>query len=84
MGRKLGSRPLFGEGSGSPSNTKSPGPRPNSIPSGIELELELVAAGCASVNCLFGDDMRGSVGDHTLIYMQKVISRGISGLNGWH
>jgi len=37
MGRKFGGLcPLFGEGAaGSPSNTKSPGPRPTSIPSGI-------------------------------------------------
>jgi len=34
MGRKLGVVPLFGE-AGSPSNTKSPGSRPTSIPSGI-------------------------------------------------
>jgi len=36
MGRKLrGSAPFFGRGAGSSSNTKSPGLRPNSIPSGI-------------------------------------------------
>ena len=36
MGRKLGLCPLFwGGGAGSPSNTKSPGLRPTSIPSGI-------------------------------------------------
>jgi len=34
MGQKLGAVPLFWVG-GSPSNTKSPGPRPPSIPSGI-------------------------------------------------
>ena len=28
-------RPFWGKGTGSPSNTKSPGPRPTSIPSGI-------------------------------------------------
>ena len=33
LGRGL--RPLFGEGAGSPSNTKSPGLRPSSIPSVI-------------------------------------------------
>ena len=36
MGRKLGgSAPCWGAGTGSPSNTKSPGLRPTSIPSGI-------------------------------------------------
>jgi len=30
-----GAPPFFGRGAGSPSNTKSPGPRPTSIPSGI-------------------------------------------------
>ena len=30
--------PLWGGGAGSPSNTKSPGPRPNSIPSGIFIQ----------------------------------------------
>jgi len=38
MGRKLGiwaPHPFLGRGAGSPSNTKSPGPRPISIPSGI-------------------------------------------------
>jgi len=36
MGRKLGGlRPLFWGTAGSPSNTKLPGPRPTSIPSGI-------------------------------------------------
>jgi len=36
MGRKFGRlRPLFGEGAGSPSDTKLPGLRPTSIPSGI-------------------------------------------------
>jgi len=35
MGRKLGLRPLFGEEAGSPSNTKSPGLRPTSVPSAI-------------------------------------------------
>ena len=37
MGRKLGrgAPPPFGVGSGVPSNTKSPGPRPSSIPSGV-------------------------------------------------
>jgi len=34
MGRKLGAVSFLG-GAGSPSNTKSPGPRPTSIPSGI-------------------------------------------------
>jgi len=39
MGRKLGRglRPLFGEGAGSLSNTKSPGLRPTAIPSGIVM-----------------------------------------------
>ena len=36
MCRKLGAPHPFGEGAGSPSNTKSPGPRPTSIPSGID------------------------------------------------
>jgi len=36
MGRKFGCVPLFrGRGAGSPSNTKSPGPRPISEPNGI-------------------------------------------------
>jgi len=37
MGRKLGGAllPFFGEGAGSPSNTKTPGPWPSSVPSGI-------------------------------------------------
>ena len=36
MGRKLGALPPFGGGwAGSPSNTKSPGTRPSSMPSGI-------------------------------------------------
>jgi len=36
MGRKFGGLgPLFGEGSGVPSKTKSPGPSPTSIPSSI-------------------------------------------------
>jgi len=36
MGRKCrGSAPFWEGGAGSPSNTKSPGPRPTSIPSGI-------------------------------------------------
>jgi len=37
MGQKLeGLRPLFGDGgAGSPSKTKSPGPRPTSITSGV-------------------------------------------------
>ena len=36
IGRKLGvSAPFLGRGGGSPSNTKLPGPRPTSIPSGI-------------------------------------------------
>jgi len=30
-----GSAPFLGKGAGSPSNTKSPGPRPTSIPTGI-------------------------------------------------
>jgi len=41
VGRKLGggSVPFFGEAARSPSNTKSPGPRPTSIPSGILVHL---------------------------------------------
>jgi len=35
MGRKLEAVPFFLGGAGSPSNIKSPGPRPTSIPSGI-------------------------------------------------
>ena len=38
MGRKFGgSAPFWGRGAGSTSNTKSPGPRPTSIPSGISI-----------------------------------------------
>jgi len=38
MGRKFGdTAPFLGRGAGSPSNTKSPGLRPISIPSGIRL-----------------------------------------------
>ena len=35
MGRKLGAVPLLKGELGTPSNTKSPGPRPTSTPSGI-------------------------------------------------
>jgi len=35
MGRKLGMCPFLGGGAGFPSNTKSPGPRPTDVPSGI-------------------------------------------------
>jgi len=35
MGRKLGAVPRFWGGAGSSSNTKSPGLRPTSVPSGI-------------------------------------------------
>jgi len=43
MGRKLGRglRPLFGEEAGSPSNTKSTGPKPTSIPSGILISAAI-------------------------------------------
>jgi len=43
MGRTWGGglRPLFGRGVGSPSNTKSPGPRPTSIPSGILIHAAI-------------------------------------------
>jgi len=39
MGRILQAPPLFKEGAGSPSNTKSPGLRGNYIPSGILMHL---------------------------------------------
>ena len=43
MGRELGrsSAPFWGGGAGSPSNTKLPGPRPTSIPSGILMHPAL-------------------------------------------
>jgi len=42
MGRKLGgSAPFLGRGAGSPSNTKLPGPRPSSIPSGILIHAAI-------------------------------------------
>jgi len=41
MGQKLGALSPFGEGAGSPSNTKSPGRRPTSIPSGILIHAAI-------------------------------------------
>ena len=42
MDRKLGDVPLLGT-AGSPSNTKSPGPRPTSIPCGILVHPAILA-----------------------------------------
>jgi len=41
MGRTFGGAPFFGGGAWSPSNTKSLGPRPTSVPSGILIHAAI-------------------------------------------
>jgi len=66
MGRKLGAPPLFGEGrAGSPSNTKSPGPRLYvNIPGGILIHPAIWPQQIWAENwglCPFGE---GELGPH--------------------
>jgi len=71
MGGKFGMGlcPLFGERAGSPSNTKSPGLRPTSIPSGILIHPGVWPQQIWAENwgglCPFGGEGAGSPSNTT-------------------